>query len=190
MFAAARQGLISALINTRYRAAELERVLRTTEARGVALHPGFHGIDFEGILTETGCPLEHVLTPGGPAVTRPELPPTPVAAPEDVAILFTASGTMAWPKLAGHDHRGVVLHAASDARAIDLRPGDVTLVALPLCGAFGFAGAMAALSAGASLVLQAVLEPSKTLELVERHRVTHFYRIGLDAPGGAGGGRR
>jgi non-ribosomal peptide synthetase component E (peptide arylation enzyme) len=79
MFAAARLGLISALINTRYRAAELERVLRTTEPRGVALHPGFHGIDFGGILAETGCPLEHVLTPGGPAVTRPELHATPVA---------------------------------------------------------------------------------------------------------------
>jgi acyl-CoA synthetase (AMP-forming)/AMP-acid ligase II len=190
MFAAARLGLISPLFNTRYRAAELERVLRTTQPRGLALHPGFHGIDFERILAETGCQLEHVLTAGDPAVSRPAPPPKPVAAPQDLAILFTTSGTTAWPKLAGHDHRGVVLHAANDARAIDLRPDDVMLVALPLCGAFGFAGAMAALSAGASLVLQAVFEPSETLELLERHRVTHFYgsdsmlRAVLEAPAG------
>jgi acyl-CoA synthetase (AMP-forming)/AMP-acid ligase II len=189
-FAAARLGLICPLVNTRYRAAELEHVLRTAEPRGLAFQPGFHGIDFAGILGATGLSVEHLLTPADVARARPTSLSEPAAAPDDVTILFTTSGTTASPKLAGHDQRGVVLHAGSDARSFDIRPGDTMLVALPLCGAFGFAGAMAALSAGATLVLQPVFEPGETLALMERHRVTHFFgsdamlRAVLDAAGG------
>jgi fatty-acyl-CoA synthase len=190
MFAAARLGLVSPLLNTRYRASELGDVLRMTNPRGLALNQGFHGIDFEEILGETGIAVEHVLRPE--TISQPSAAPARAeGAPEDVAILFTTSGTTASPKLAGHDQQGVTLHAANLARAIEIGPGDIMLIALPLCGAFGFVGAMAAMYSGARLVLQSVFEPSETLALMDQHQVTHFYgsdamlRAVMEAAGGA-----
>jgi acyl-CoA synthetase (AMP-forming)/AMP-acid ligase II len=189
-FAAARLGLNCPLVNTRYRAAELEHVLRAAEPRGLAIHPGFHGIDFAATLAGAGRAVEHVLTPGDLADLGSSGTTAPAAGAGDVAVLFTTSGTTASPKLAGHDQRGIVKHARACAGAFDVRAGDVMLLALPLCGAFGFVGAMAALSAGAALVVQAVFDARETVALLERHGVTHFFgsdamlRAVLDAAAG------
>lgn len=175
LFAAARLGLILPLVNTRYRAAELEHVLRRAAPRGIALHPGFHGIDFEAVLAESAWPVDRVLAPSHLATLAAAPPVAAAASPADDAVLFTTSGTTASPKLAAHDQRGIVHHARHMARAFDIRPGDVMLMSLPLCGTFGFCGAVAALGAGATLVLQPVFDAGETVELMRRHGVTHFY---------------
>jgi fatty-acyl-CoA synthase len=49
------------------------------------------------------------------------------------------------------------------------------LMSLPLCGVFGFNGAMAALGAGSTLVLQVIFDADEAACLLANQRVTHFY---------------
>jgi acyl-CoA synthetase (AMP-forming)/AMP-acid ligase II len=68
-----------------------------------------------------------------------------------------------------------VLHAEAAGRAFDMRPGDVVLCVLPLCGVFGFNAAMAGLAAGACLLIQPVFEAASTLAAMGEWGVTHAF---------------
>ena len=98
--------------------------------------------------------------------------------------------TGAAPKLAAHDQHSIAAHARNVAVAAGMGPGDALLLALPTAGVFGFSGAMAALAAGAMLVLQPVFDAAAAVSLLERYHITHFYGPDamlpavLDAAGG------
>ena len=184
LLGAARLGVVAVAINTRYRAAELAYVLRVSGARGVAVQPGFLGLDFLGILQQPDGPrLEHVIAvgdhvPDGCVPYQALLahgPLTDPGDPGDLAATFTTSGTTASPKLAAHDQGGCVHHAQAAASGLGLGEEDAMLCALPLCGVFGFNGALAALAGGARVVLQDPYEPDEAARLLAEHRVTHFY---------------
>ena len=167
--AATSLGVAVAAVNTRYRAVEVGHVLRASRARAIAYLPGFKAIDFEGILRDSGeqpeIVLEH-LPDGDPVAGGGE--------PDDLAILFTTSGTTASPKLAAHTRRSVELHAANVAQAFDIRPGDVVLGALPLAGTFGFSGVMGALAGGVAVALQPVFDADEAAAALSELGVTHF----------------
>jgi acyl-CoA synthetase (AMP-forming)/AMP-acid ligase II len=184
LLAATRLGVAVVAINTRYRAVELAHVLRVSRARGVVLQPGFLDLDFLGVLGEANAPdVEHVVAVGDlvPAGCVPyeslfqhgEL--REPGAPDDLAAVFTTSGTTASPKLAAHDQAGCVRHARAVAAHVGLGEGDALLCALPLCGVFGFSGALAALAGRGRLVLQDPYEAGAAARLLAEHRVTHFY---------------
>ncbi|MBO0689099.1 MAG: AMP-binding protein [Candidatus Dormibacteraeota bacterium] len=184
LLAAARLGVVAVAVNTRYRGAELAHVLRVSGARGVAVQPGFLELDFVGILKEPDVPpVEHVIavgerSPDGcePYATLLEHGRlTELGEPDDGAAVFTTSGTTASPKLAVHDQAGCAQHARAVASCLGLGDGDAMLCSLPLCGVFGFSGALAALAAGARLVLQDPYEADAAARLLAEHRVTHFY---------------
>lgn len=103
------------------------------------------------------------------------LEPGRAAGPEDLLVGFNTSGTTGSPKLAVHTHRSVAMHSGNVARAFDLCPGDRLLAALPLCGAFGFTGAMAALLAGAGLVLQSAFDAHEAVRWFQDEQITHAY---------------
>lgn len=167
--AASSLGIAVVAVNTRYRSWEIARVLHASGARAVAYLPGLKGIDFDGILRDSGA---------RPEITLTELPQAdPVEAsgrPDDVAILFTTSGTTSSPKLAAHSRRSVDLHAENVARSFDIHVGDLMLAALPLAGTFGFSGAMGALAAGASVALQPVFVADEAAAAVSELGITHF----------------
>ena len=174
LFACARIGVCVAAVSTRYRAAELEYVLGTSRAKGIVLAPDFLGIDFQAVLEEVRPSLPHlvhVMSPG-------EIPTGPVVAGggrrDDLCALFSTSGTTSSPKLAAHRQGPVVRHAREAARAFGIREGELSLLALPLCGVFGFNTALAALAAGAACVLQEVFDADEAARLMGRHGIQHF----------------
>lgn len=195
-FACARLGAIAVAVNTRYRAAEVGDVLARSRARALILWPGFRGIDFRGILAEVAADalqaVETVVVCGesegsaGFDLPGAETVPYPAAsghapytgdhaAPDAPCNLFTTSGTTSAPKLVLHTQRGIAVHASEVAGAFGYGdPATVTLLALPLCGVFGFCHAMATLAAGRPMALMSAFDAAEAVALCKRHRVTQF----------------
>lgn len=114
--------------------------------------------------------------PAAPADFGPQAPAAPAdpPAPDDLACVFTTSGSTSAPKLAAHDQHSVVHHSQRVAERFDVRPGDAVLCVLPLSGVFGFTPAFAALAAGAACVLVPVFRPADAVRAMHDHDVTHL----------------
>jgi len=190
LFALSRLGAIAVCVNTRFRAAEVEDILTRARVRALVYEPGFKGIDFDAILAETGpAALEHVqwTITAGPAATdghgRVRLDdlfvagdPGPVtASPGDGAVIFTTSGTTSKPKFVVQSQGSLSRHAEDVAGAFGYRAvGSVLLQALPLCGTFGLAQALAGIAAGCPSVLLTLFDGAEAARAVREHKVTAF----------------
>ena len=179
--ACARLGLRVVALNTRYRTAELAPLLSASRAKALALTPSFRGIDFLAMARDVASGLSLITVRGAAdgampyAHLREQGEVAAEGTASDLLNVFPTSGTTASPKLAAHDQAGVVQHAKKVAQAIQLTSGDVMLMALPLCGVFGFNGAIAALAAGATLLLQVIFDADGAARLLADQQVTHFY---------------
>jgi acyl-coenzyme A synthetase/AMP-(fatty) acid ligase len=93
---------------------------------------------------------------------------------DDLTILFT-SGSTGTPKGVIHTHGGAI---RATAAGLDLRgvgPGERLYVPMPFFWTGGFGtGLLATLIAGATLLTEAAPEPARTLDLLQRERVTLF----------------
>jgi fatty-acyl-CoA synthase len=192
IFACARLGALAVHINTRFRVAEVGSLLRRTRAVALVTQWGFAPVDFPAIFSslpqEDRAALRCVLAPRrsrNPA-TLAGLPVLPLdgdaaEAGRDEAtagapcLTFTTSGTTSGPKLVLHDQRTIAGHAADVARSIRLDAEDAALLgAVPFCGTFGNAAAMAAVAAGAHIVCLAQFDGAATAALIRHHRITHL----------------
>ncbi len=194
LFALARLRAVCVSVNTRFRAAEVEDIVGRAGCCCLIYEPGFKGIDFDGILraVDPGA-LDRVklvvgargAAPGGSVahadnLTLCDLLTSPSAAlpepePDDGAVVFTTSGTTSKPKFVLHTQRSLADHARDVARAFDyVAPDTVLLQALPLCGTFGLAQAMAGIAAGRPSVLMPAFDGVQAVDLIRRHRVTSF----------------
>lgn len=195
--AASELGIMTMAVNTRFRSAEVEDVLARSGATALVYWPDFLGIDFDGILADVEvdalAALQHIIvyreddTPvpgrvaGCQAYAYHELvasePLADLLAPreDDGCILFTTSGTTGVPKLALHTRASIANHADEVAPAFGYTDPDTTLLqALPLCGTFGHAQAMAVLRAGGRLVLMSAFGLDAALDLIRDYRVTRL----------------
>ena len=94
--------------------------------------------------------------------------------PADPMVVVYSSGSTADPKGAIHSHGAVVRHAHNLQQFRDLEQGDVFYTPMPLFWVGGLSFTLiAALHVGATLVFEDRFEPGRTLELIERERVTH-----------------
>lgn len=188
LFAAAHLGLLVVPVSTRYKPAEVGHLLKVSRAR-LLVHPShFLGEDrgavAQALLAETPT-LEQLLAVDDATALMPfeatrALPlPAQAGQARDLLCCFSTSGTTGAPKLAAHDHASIARHALQVARAMDLRPGDAMLCALPLFGVFGFMTALAALAAGASCVLMPVFDASAAAQSIASQRVSHA--VGADS---------
>lgn len=96
----------------------------------------------------------------------------------DVALVVHTSGTTALPKgVVATDHMEAV-SALSLHSCWDIKPGDISVCALPLSYTFGlFSASYVALTAGATVLLFPKFNPVRVLEGIERHRAT--YMVGV-----------
>jgi fatty-acyl-CoA synthase len=191
-FACARLGAIAVAVNTRFRSSEIADIVGRSGARILVLWPSFRQIDFMATLQATDAAaldrLERIIVYGG-ATTPATLHGKPVHAYERLIArppyredhgagpvgsnIFTTSGTTKAPKFVLHDHYSVGTHAGHVARRFGYDiPGSVVLQALPLCGVFGFAQAMACICAGATMVMQATFDAEEAVALIRRHAIT------------------
>ncbi len=192
LFGLARIGATLVAVNTRYRAAEVDHILRQSGAKLLVLQLDFRGIDFPAILADVGADLpalERIAVVAPPAVLPPVLLGRQVvayapddkeapdrAAPDMPAVLFTTSGTTRGPKLVVHPQRTLALHARRCAVIHGLDAGDSRLfAAMPFCGVFGLAALLAALAGGAPAHLMETFEPGAAADLMRREAITHVY---------------
>jgi fatty-acyl-CoA synthase len=194
LFALARLSAICVAVNTRFRAGEVEDIVGRAGCRGLVYEPAFKGIDFAGILraVDPGAlkTLELIvgvrgrvpdgIVPHADNLTLCELvaaPPRnlPAPDPDDGVIVFTTSGTTSKPKFVLHTQRSLAVHAQDVATAFDYAaPDTVLLQALPLCGTFGLAQAMAGIAAARPSVLMPAFDGPRAADLIRSHRVTSF----------------
>ena len=95
--------------------------------------------------------------------------------PDDVALLFSSSGTTGLPKLAAHTHAGTTafLQAVAATPGMAVRPGDVVGCMIPFTHLFGCALLAHGLRGGASVVgLDPGPDPEAFLRMLAEHRVT------------------
>lgn len=196
-FAAAGLGILVVPLNTRYKTAEVAHLLGVGRAVALVFAPGFHGVDFSGMVAEVlSAANEDVVRrlrllmtvgdnapPGFDAGGREVLTydalmasgsGTPVwpGQPDDLMNVFGTSGTTSFPKLASHDQQTIVQHARMASRALHLGPDDRMLCFLPFCGTFGFVALMATLAAGGRAVVQPVYSHDAAVAAIRDHGVT------------------
>lgn len=199
-FGAAAMGAAVLGVNTRYGVFELSHLMVTGRMKVIVLPARFLDLDFVGRLTaawaaareaEPGLAPPAILVAGG---IDPELRSFDLgagAARLDLSAwderlvdhgemdapvnYFTTSGSTGAPKLAGHDQASIVIHSPAVAAAFDMRAGDVVLGVLPFCGVFGFNIVMAALSVGATCLVDPVFDGPRTLEDMARFGVTQAF---------------
>jgi fatty-acyl-CoA synthase len=193
LFGLARLGASLVAVNTRYRAAELEHILKASGARLLVLEPGFRHIDFAGVLATVdpgaAAALERIAVIGeGPtrllerptvsfdAPMREGAEPPDASTPDTIAAMFTTSGTTRGPKLVMQAQGAIAAHAQAIAAGMGLAAPDACLLAaLPLCGVFGFDAVLGALAGGAPAVLMDVFAARPAVDLVRRHHITHVF---------------
>ncbi len=193
IFACARLGALAVHINTRFRAAEIGNLLRRSRAVALVTEWGFAAVDFPAILAALppqdraalGCVIG--LEPPDGVTALVGLPVLPLygaaadAGPDDATgekpcLTFTTSGTTSGPKLVLHDQQTIAGHAADVARRMGLDAPDAALLAaVPFCGTFGNAAAMAAVAGGAHIVCLARFDGEVAAGLIRAHRITHLF---------------
>lgn len=206
-FAASAVGAHVIGINTRYNVSEVGHVLRKARPKVIAMAFDFQGLDLLGKAKSAlaAANLERipavvpVFGPGsepladaqaydlgggtwasgdgvaaapqlGRFVTDPDCDP--------LAVAFTTSGSTGMPKLAAHSEAGVIHHATADAAKMDLHEGDVMVAALPFSGVFGFNAVMAAVFAGAAILLHPIFNEKLLVTAMAEYEATHF--VGAD----------
>ena len=109
-------------------------------------------------LIETGGRQEAPFVVADPATTP-------------LAMLYT-SGTMGKPKGVVLTHRNLVETAIATGEALNPRPDDRALVAVPLFAVFGVSIVIGGIGHGSTLILQERFEAGDALQLMEREQVT------------------
>ena len=189
--AAADLGAIIVPLNPAYSPHELQFMLRNSEASVVIAAEHFEGSDnlelFERMQADLPD-LQYVVTVGeedlwyddrifqfedlvsageGKGLPAPATDP----AADVYALLYTA-GTTGKPKGVMLTHENLVCTNAATARALGMTPEDSVLLAVPLFNIFGLGTLIAAISAGASVVLLEKFEAWESLRLAAEAGVT------------------
>ncbi len=192
IFACARLGAIAIHINTRFRVHEAGHLLERSKARVLVTQWGFGPVDFPALLAEIPAAqresLECVIgrdTSAGEIAGHRVVPLAPAgtcadsATPEAPCLTFTTSGTTSAPKLVLHRQRSIARHARDVAAALRTdAPGSAVLAAVPLCGTFGLAFALAAAAGGAHIIFMDQFDAARAEALIREHRITHV--VGSD----------
>ncbi|WP_436491958.1 FadD3 family acyl-CoA ligase [Actinokineospora sp. HUAS TT18] len=184
-------------VNTRFTGPEITDVLVRSRARVLFIVGEFLGVDRLASIDPAALYGVTVLGIDEDLTARAERVPGDVAraradsvTPDQVADILFTSGTTGTSKGAMSAHRQALGVAAAWAECGEVTADDRYLIVNPFFHSFGYkAGILAALLTGATIVPQAVFDLDRTLELVERERITvlpgppTIYQTMLDRPG-------
>ncbi|HET9141973.1 long-chain fatty acid--CoA ligase [Actinophytocola sp.] len=192
MFATGTLGGIFVPLNIRLAAPELAYILRDSGARVLIHSPTHAGIAAE-LRSEVDTTVvdfesyERMVTAGSAG---------PLDEPVDqdeVGMIMYTSGTTGEPKGVALSHANIVWNSLNLLIDVDLAGDEVTLVNAPM---FHVAAlnqtVLPTFLKGGTLVLDSAFDPGRTLELIERHRVTYLFGVPVmfqtiaAAPGWAG----
>ena len=186
-------------INTRYTGPEMLDLLSRSQARALVVVGPFLGADRLALLRAAAadgpglpCLTTILRIPAEPAPAEPgvlawsDIPAraagTPLeqvdelaaaVGPEQVADILFTSGTTGRSKGAMSVQRQSLAVAAAWAERAELSAADRYLVINPFFHSFGYkAGILACLLSGATIVPQLVFDVARTVELIERERIS------------------
>ncbi len=177
--AASRLGIPAFLLDPGSKFRELRRVF--TEARiAAAVCEPEQVSSLEQVREETGQRFS-ICVRGGDleGVIGETTEPSRIYDPE-IAIVQYSSGTTGVPKCIARSHRNLFCEAVNFNETTGVCPDDHILCAIPLFHAHGFVNAfVAALYAGATLVLMEQFNRAAVVELFARERITIFPAVPL-----------
>ncbi|TDQ05723.1 long-chain-fatty-acid--CoA ligase [Labedaea rhizosphaerae] len=176
--ACALVGTANAVVNFRLAADEIAFVVDDAQATVLFAGPEFLPI-VEKIrdriptvrqVIEIGEPYERWLQQAQPARARPYLR-------DDCFLQLYTSGTTGFPKGAMLTHRGMTAHSEAVGADSELGPDCVGMVAMPLFHVGGTSWALAALFAGAEIVVVRDIVPNLLLDELVSARITHSFFV-------------
>lgn len=165
--AAGRFVLVS--VNRRY-APEEARSLVERSGAAIVVTDAAPGV-FDGLVPSNRVrDIDSIVPPPETVATGNPAPDEPT--PDDPFVVFTTSGTTSRPKMVLHTQRSIAVHAREAGTRFGYTPHDRVLVALPLCGVFGFDGLTAALAADSTVWLPDRFESEAVAALVASEQIT------------------
>ena len=194
--AAAALGATVVPFSTWSTARELDFLLRDSEVRVLFAIPRFGERSFAADIAELRTSGAHqalddvvllgATAPQGfspyaryrQAAALQDLAPGEGASAIDTLLVLYTSGSSNRPKAVPLEHYSTIENAFNIGERQGLVPGDRVLLSIPLFWSYGAVNALpAAISHGATLVLQSHFEAGAALELIERHRCTAIYTL-------------
>ncbi len=185
-------GATAVAMNTRFRCAEIEDILRRAQPKLIAFVPALgrnnHMLILDGVAPNLLRGVAALIQCGGgdpvampgvmvrqyDALIGPDGLTAGVGGPDSGCAIFTTSGTTSLPKFVLHGQEQVVRHAGDVAAVLEFdAPGTMVMQSLPFCGVFGFVYLMAALHAGAPMTLPLMFDVAECTAVMLRDHVTH-----------------
>jgi fatty-acyl-CoA synthase len=206
LFAVSRLGAAFVPINMRFKARELQHVLKHSGAETLIATGRYLGQDHAATIAEvcgargadgrfTGLPeLQRLIGVGAsphPDATdtadllargRAKLAQHGVPPREDdaqtTAILFYTSGTTSFPKGVPLSHRNLLAHSVKAGELLSIHPGERVLTLYPFFGISGGANkVLSTFGCGASLVFQDAYRPAEACDLLEAEHCTVIHAV-------------
>ena len=200
--AASRIGAVVVPISTWSTPTELAFILGDCKVDLLFMLPGFGGQDWRGAIGDPalaggvrrfvvieGAERDQSLAPDpssmveaygafAAGVDPAELAPQPRSGEADPFVVLYTSGSSSRPKAVPLVEATILENGFHIGERQGLGADDRVLVAIPLFWSYGAANALpAAMSHGATLVLQSRFEPAGALDLIERERCTAVYTL-------------
>ena len=178
--AASRLGVPAFLVDSGSKASELRRVFTENQITVAVAEPE-QAPSLEQIRAESGQRFSIHARGDFGRLLSPVTEPAPSRVYEnEVATVQYTSGTTGIPKCTARSHRNWACEAANFNATIGVAADDRVLCTIPLYHAHGFGNAfLAAMYAGATLVLLEEFNRAAVVELLARERITIFPAVPL-----------
>ncbi len=179
--AAAQAGIVLVTLNPALRSAEVEPLLRQSQAVGLIVDPEYRGVSLTAVIDEIGPSLPLLRKTIVTSEWRDQLADAPegkidvVVSPDDIALILYTSGTTGLPKGVKLHHRGIVNNAVLGSELYNLEDGQAWLGVMPFFHIGGSVSTILGCIARASthVVLRA-FEPGEVLRLIEHEKIVWF----------------
>jgi long-chain acyl-CoA synthetase len=180
-FAASRLGVPAFLVDSGSKASELKRVLTENQIAVVVCEPEQLS-SIAQIREETGQRFS-IYTRGDDfedLLRHGSEPPSSRVYDDEIAIVQYTSGTTGIPKCTARSHRNLACEMANFNATTGVAADDHVLCTIPLYHAHGLVnGFLAAIYAGATVVLLEEFNRAAVVELLARERITVFPAVPL-----------